>query len=1063
LTGCKFTLPVLRLYNILANTLFRFLLARLCILSLADKTTPKAIRLALQAFQMTNSVSDEDSRMQVLSDAYEKIMERISGQKLGYKRLAMQVLSWISCSKRRLRVIELQHALAVQIDDCELDYDNIPEVEDIVSACAGLVTVDKQTTIIRLVHYTTQEFLERTQAQWFPDVQLDITKACITYLSFTTFDSGPSQSDKEYEDRLHANPLYSYAANYWGLHARQTSEYLDGITRFLQDTPKVRASAQVLLSGKSLWKPGYSQTTPREVTDIHLAAYFGIHDIISRLLQQGRDIDSQDSDGRTPLSYAAQNGNEEAVRLLLDQGATVDKADGQARSPLSWAAARGHETVVELLLNAGADTEKVSESGWTPLSWAAASGYGSVVRLLLHQDADTEGKDSSGRTPLSWAAEDGNDDMIHQLLENGAAVNTKDNLGRTPLTWAVMAGHSNVVRCLLENGADVNSEEIDGWTPTLWASRYGNHAIVKLLVDNNANLDCKDSNGRSPLSWASANGHYEVVKLLLSSGRSHPILEDVDGWTALSWATSNGHEDIIKLLLGVQYALNPLHWTSESHEQTSLLGPRGLGNHRVLSHPTHRDRKLIIHILQSIGSKREVAQYVRLFTSLSPQKFAVMKIEHGVLVNHMDGLISGLRTLYHLGLYPIIIHEVGLGADTAADEAKTDISVEEGLRLTRSKMISDKAREIFEHENSKLARELCEAGISTQPFPSGIFTASNQDQEEHKSEDIITQVNTRPIEIAINRGFIPMILPIGSTAQGGSCLLGIDGATSLLARAITPVKVLYISAEGGLRDSSDYMISRINLDTEYQRFMSESWIGHRTRQKMREVKELLDHLPRSSSVAIVHPNDLQKELFTHSGAGTLIRRSKTVLVADSIAQFPDIQQLRTALTRDCATQDAKVIADQCIKYLNENKFRAYYDRAMTCIAFVLPPITGSWKMPATLACMSTTMEGWLTDVATNVFNAIKKDYPRLVWAVRSEDENLSWFTSVAEGSLPNRVSGYCMFWYGMAAEDLRALVDDFTSLGDGILPRFNFKSLTEGEFGWRNFSSIVEGCNVEVS
>ena len=41
---------------------------------------------------------------------------------------------------------------------------------------------------------------------------------------------------------------------------------------------------------------------------------------------------------------------------------------------------------------------------------------------------------------------------------------------------------------------------------------------------------------------------------------------------------------------------------------------------------------------------------------------------------------------------------------------------------------------------------------------------------------------------------------------------------------------------------------------------------------LKEIKDLLDTLPRSSSVAIIHPSDLQKELFTDSGAGTLIRR-----------------------------------------------------------------------------------------------------------------------------------------------------------------------------------------------
>ena len=45
----------------------------------------------------------------------------------------------------------------------KLDEENLPEIEDMVSVCAGLVTIDEESNIIRLVHYTTQEYFERTQ------------------------------------------------------------------------------------------------------------------------------------------------------------------------------------------------------------------------------------------------------------------------------------------------------------------------------------------------------------------------------------------------------------------------------------------------------------------------------------------------------------------------------------------------------------------------------------------------------------------------------------------------------------------------------------------------------------------------------------------------------------------------------------------------------------------------------------------------------------------------------------------------------------------------------------
>ena len=102
-------------------------------------------------------------------------MERIDGQKPSFRQIAKKVLSWITCAQRPLTTSELQHALAVVLGDSKLDEDNLERTERIVSVCAGLVTIDEGSGIIRLVHYTTQEYFERTQKHWFPNAESEIT------------------------------------------------------------------------------------------------------------------------------------------------------------------------------------------------------------------------------------------------------------------------------------------------------------------------------------------------------------------------------------------------------------------------------------------------------------------------------------------------------------------------------------------------------------------------------------------------------------------------------------------------------------------------------------------------------------------------------------------------------------------------------------------------------------------------------------------------------------------------------------------------------------------------
>jgi len=132
-------------------------------------------------------------------------MRRIDSQLTEQKQLAKQVLTWISFATRPLTTTELQHALGVEVGHTELDKENIPDLKDIVSACAGLVTVDRESNIIRLVHYTTQEYFQRTQNYWFPCANKEIATVCVTYLSFKTFENKHYDLDEDWDKNSYSS------------------------------------------------------------------------------------------------------------------------------------------------------------------------------------------------------------------------------------------------------------------------------------------------------------------------------------------------------------------------------------------------------------------------------------------------------------------------------------------------------------------------------------------------------------------------------------------------------------------------------------------------------------------------------------------------------------------------------------------------------------------------------------------------------------------------------------------------------------------------------------------
>ncbi|KAI0883266.1 uncharacterized protein GGS22DRAFT_195456 [Annulohypoxylon maeteangense] len=307
-----------------------FLLSQIYFDSLKAKTTPKAIRKALRGFQRENQEPGEDKKLQVLSQAYDDAMDRIKGQGQGFKDLAFQVLMWITFSSRPLTTLELRHALAVEIDEEEFDEENLTTVELMVSVCAGLVTIEKESGVIRLVHYTTQEYFDKTQGQWFPEAQLTITNICLAYLSLPNFASGSCETEEEIKQRLESAPFYTYAARYWGHHTElvpknQYQEVLSIVLTFLGKPAHTEASSQVLPDQSSDLKG---------VIGIHLAAYFGLGEALNLLINT-ENIEAKDSQGRTPLFWAVWRTRENAVQILLEKGADVNNKTNDGKSILS--------------------------------------------------------------------------------------------------------------------------------------------------------------------------------------------------------------------------------------------------------------------------------------------------------------------------------------------------------------------------------------------------------------------------------------------------------------------------------------------------------------------------------------------------------------------------------------------------------------------------------------------------------------------------------------------------------------------------------------------------------
>ncbi|KAJ6153539.1 hypothetical protein N7470_006498 [Penicillium chermesinum] len=404
-----------------------------------------------------------------VDDAYQDALERINNQDPRRAKLAKDALSWVICAKRPLTTLELRTALTIELGDSDLSEGDLYDLEDIISSCAGLLTVGSESTkeVVQLAHYTMQEYFTRHQAVLFPEANKTITASCLTYLSYDTFYRGICSNDTEFEARLSQYPLYSYAAKNWGHHARVHSTIDDLLLRFLGNGPVLDASVQALFAMEGYYGfESYCSKFPSGFTAFHLAAWFGLEKVVRFLLSQWDGSCAKDSMHRYPLAWAALNGHLPVVKMFLDNGVEPLQHDEYGQTPISLAALNGCTEVVKLFLDYHIDPNLGGFWYQFPLTAACSRGHHDTVELLLNRGAHPDPKDICGRTPFLWACYNGSIEIVQTLLnysvvktEASGAFNNycidfgqRDDHGNNAISYALDHGHHDIIQLLRERG-----------------------------------------------------------------------------------------------------------------------------------------------------------------------------------------------------------------------------------------------------------------------------------------------------------------------------------------------------------------------------------------------------------------------------------------------------------------------------------------------------------------------------------------------------------------------------------------------------------------------------------
>ncbi len=229
-----------------------------------------------------------------------------------------------------------------------------------------------------------------------------------------------------------------------------------------------------------------------------------------------------------------------------------------------------------------------------------------------------------------------------------------------------------------------------------------------------------------------------------------------------------------------------------------------------------------------------------------------------------------------VGMKPVIVHGGGPQIGEALDKAKVESEFINGLRVT-TKPAMDIVKKVLgtqiNNEIVKLIKQFGGNAISFNPNRFQIIRASKEISE--KGRDLgqvgkVEKILTSELKRRINKGFIPVIAPIGISNKNNYLNINADVVAGEVAQSLKAEKLILLTDVKGIGDSENKLISKISLQMG-QKILKETFIKGGMTPKLTAALEAKKRGVKSCHIIDGRvPHAVLLEVLTEEGVGTMI-------------------------------------------------------------------------------------------------------------------------------------------------------------------------------------------------